>query len=272
MSEVVDIKNNPLIDPTPSEVHLTNAPLVRVLGQVRFSQILSVENKEFVAQFQEAIRAKYPNLQQQRNHQFTFDNQRKELIPSQSDVIWWFTDINNDWRVSLSSNFIALDTVSYISRQDFLERMKEILTAVSEYIKPNLVERIGIRYIDRLTGDNVKNISNLVIPELTNISTSIFKEHILQTYNESLFQLPNTNEKLLARWGLIPSNSTFDPNTIEPIDEPSWILDLDMSISENQEFKVEKILDYTKRFSERIYTFFRWSVTDEFLSHFGGEK
>lgn len=71
---------------------------------------------------------------------------------------------------------------------------------------------------------------------------------------------------------MIPSHSTFDPNVIEPIDQPSWILDLDMSISEDQEFNVEKILEDTKRFSERIYTFFRWSVTDEFLNYFGGEK
>lgn len=271
MSKVVDI-NNPLIAPTPPEIHLTNAPLVRVLGQVRFSQILSVEDQKVVAPFQEAIRAKYPKLKQERTHQLTFDNQEKELIPPQSNVIWRFTDIQDHWQASLASNFVALDTVNYVSRQDFLERMREILTAVSEYIKPNVVERIGIRYIDRLIGNDVDNISNLVRAELTSISTSIFKGHIVQTYNESLFQLPDTDAKLLARWGLIPSNSTFDPNTIEPINQPSWILDLDMSISENQEFNVEKILDDTKRFSERIYTFFRWSVTDEFLSHFGGKK
>ncbi len=75
-----------------------------------------------------------------------------------------------------------------------------------------------------------------------------------------------------ARWVLIPSNATFDPNVFKPIDQPSWFLDLDMSISENQEFDVEKILEDAKRFSERIYTFFRWSVTEEFLRRFGGEQ
>jgi len=271
MSKVVDI-NNPLIDPTPPGVHLTNAPLVCVLGQVRFPQILAVEDKKVVAPFQEAIRKKYPKLQQERTHQLIFDNQEKELVASQFEAIWRFTDVNNHWRVSLASNFVTLDTSKYVSRQDFLERMKEVLNAVHEHIKPNIVERIGIRYIDRLTGDAVENISSLVKKELTNIASSTFKEYLLQSYNESLFQLPDTKETLLARWGLIPSNTTFDPNVLEPIDQPSWFLDLDMSISENQEFDVEKILEDTKRFSERIYTFFRWSVTDEFLSHFGGEK
>jgi uncharacterized protein (TIGR04255 family) len=150
--------------------------------------------------------------------------------------------------------------------------MREVLTAVNEHIQPNLVERIGIRYVDRIEGIDVENISNLVRSELINITASTFQEHILQSYNESLFQLPDTKETLLARWGLIPGNATFDPNVFKPIDQPSWFLDLDMSISENQEFDVEKILEDAKRFSERIYTFFRWSVTEEFLRRFGGEQ
>ena len=44
-----------------------------------------------------------------------------------------------------------------------------------------------------------------------------------------------------------------------------------MSVSENRDFDIENILTDAERFSERIYTFFRWAVTDEFLSHFGGE-
>jgi len=271
MSKVVDI-NNPLIDPTPPEVHLTNAPLVCVLGQVRFPQILAVEDRKFVTPFQEAIRTKYPKLRQERTYQLTFDNQEKDAVRSQSEAIWRFTDANNHWRVSLASNFVALDTSKYVSRQDFLERMREVLTAVNEHIQPNLVERIGIRYVDRIEGIDVGNISNLVRSELINITASTFQEHILQSYNESLFQLPNTQGTLVARWGLIPSNATFDPNVLEPIDQPSWFLDLDMSISENQEFDVEKILEDAKRFSERIYTFFRWSVTEEFLRRFGGEQ
>ncbi len=35
-------------------------------------------------------------------------------------------------------------------------------------------------------------------------------------------------------------------------------IEANMSISENQEFDVEKILEDAKRFSERIYTFFRF--------------
>lgn len=59
MRTVVSI-NNPLIDPPPPEVPLKSAPLIRVIAQVRFPPILSIEKQEFVASFQEAIRDKYP--------------------------------------------------------------------------------------------------------------------------------------------------------------------------------------------------------------------
>ncbi|MFO5473256.1 MAG: TIGR04255 family protein, partial [Dolichospermum sp.] len=89
--------------------------------------------------------------------------------------------------------------------------------------------------------------------------------------NESLFSLPGGEDQIIARWGLIPPNGTFDPDAIEPVDEPSWILDLDMSLSKQRDFDVEELLNEAQRFAERIYTFFRWAVTDEFLQHFGGE-
>src|SRR5436190_3694501 len=51
---------DPLVAPSPREIPLKDSPLVRVIAQVRFPQILSIRQPEFVAPFQEALRAKYP--------------------------------------------------------------------------------------------------------------------------------------------------------------------------------------------------------------------
>ncbi len=40
---------NPLTSALPTEVSLPSAPLVRVVAQVRFPQMLSIEKKDFVA-------------------------------------------------------------------------------------------------------------------------------------------------------------------------------------------------------------------------------
>jgi uncharacterized protein (TIGR04255 family) len=69
----------------------------------------------------------------------------------------------------------------------------------------------------------------------------------------------------------MPANATFDPYAIEAIPERSWILDLDISAIKVQEFSVEAVMQQALSFTERIYTFFRWAVTNEFLKRYGGE-
>ena len=46
----------PLSGPPPAEVQLPNAPLVRVIAQVRFPQILAIRNPDTVAKLQQAVR------------------------------------------------------------------------------------------------------------------------------------------------------------------------------------------------------------------------
>ena len=52
--------NNPFVGPVPPTVHLPNSPLTSVLVQVKFPEILSIAKTEFIADFQESIRADYP--------------------------------------------------------------------------------------------------------------------------------------------------------------------------------------------------------------------
>jgi uncharacterized protein (TIGR04255 family) len=265
---VVNIKN-PLIDPPPPEVPLKNAPLVRVIAQVRFPPILSIEKQEFVGSFQEAIRDKYPILQPERTQSFIFDPQGN--VQNLAQVAWRFVDITGNWRVSLSPNFVALETTAYSSRSNFLERLEQLITAFNENFNPTIIERFGLRYVDRLIDRNLTDISLLVKPEIAGITSADFKNYIHQSINESLFVFSDEGKQILARWGLISANTTFDPDAIEPITKPSWILDLDMSLSKNREFSILALMEEAKQFSERLYTFFRWAVQDEFLRRFGGE-
>ncbi|WP_228016109.1 hypothetical protein [Synechocystis salina] len=69
----------------------------------------------------------------------------------------------------------------------------------------------------------------------------------------------------------MPAGTTFDPEAIEAVAYPSWILDLDMSVSKNRDFHVEELMSEAQHFAERIYTFFRWAVEDDFLRRYGGQ-
>jgi len=267
---VVIINTNPLIGNPPSEISLKDPPLICVIAQVRFSQpIRSIEERTFIDPFYQTIQEDYPTLKIENSFYLEFKEQK--VIRTESKVWRFEEELNKNWRVSLTSYFVALETIGYSGQEEFFERLLKILKAVDSQIKPQSIARFGLRYIDRLTGEDTKNITNLVRPEMAGILSTEFGEYIHQTINESLFKLPEKNAEILARWGLLPANTTIDPSIIEPIDEPSWILDLDISSSLERPFDVDSTMKEAKSFAERIYTFFRWVVTDNFLSRFGGE-
>jgi uncharacterized protein (TIGR04255 family) len=262
---------NPLIASPPEEVPLREAPLVRVIAQVRFPTILSIGESHFVAAFQEEIREKYPILQPEQARNLVIGSQGLE---STSTMIWRFIDKTEKWRISLTSNFVAVETTDYLSRTDFLQRFKEILIATNVHIKPQVLERMGLRYIARLVDEDVKQLTEFVRPEVSGVLSSEIAMYAEQSISDSFFTLPDQSGQIHSRWGQLPPNLTIDPTAIEPIDKPSWILDLDMftlPFSEIRAFEVEKIMEDAGNFAARLYTFFRWAVTPSFLRRFGGE-
>jgi uncharacterized protein (TIGR04255 family) len=236
---------------------------------MRFPQVLSIEKRDFVAPFQEAIRAQYPVLRtEQTQGGLRIGPEGASPMPPQ--VIWRFADIEGNWRVSLAPEFVAVETTAYENRKNFFERFEAIAQALAEHVNPRIVDRIGIRYVDRVTGDAVKDISKLVRPEILGILGTEVAQHALHALSESVFTVPGLAAQLLARWGLLPGGGTVDPS-IEPLAEPSWILDLDMFRPEPRAFDPSKVVADARSYSERIYTFFRWAVTDDFLRLYGGK-
>lgn len=265
----MSVGKNPLVATPPKEIPLRNAPLVRVIAQVRFPVIVSIEKREFIAPFQEALRDTYPALRPEKIRGFVVGPQ--EVAPMQSQMVWRFNDVDGKWRVSLASNFIALETTAYASRSDFLDRLQVALTGLNEHIGPKIVDRLGLRYIDRVIGQDVDDITKLVRPEVIGVLATPLAADAQQALSESLFAVPDTKAQLRARWGRVPPNRTVDPAAIEPVATPSWILDLDMFSVESRLFDTEGLVAEARTYAERIYALFRWAVTDEFLRRYGGD-
>lgn len=252
-----------------AEVPLPNAPLVRVIAQVRFPQVLSVEKPEFVAPFQEALRKGYPVLRPEQTRNLSFGP--GGVSQSAQRLVWRFMDVSQRWHVSLASDFVAVQTTAYESRADFFTRLAEVLGALAEHVGPKTVDRVGVRYIDRMTGEALDRISALVRSEVLGLVGTPLARYVQHSLGESLFSVEGGEAQLLARWGRLPARGTVDPAAIEPLDEPSWILDLDMFRSRSTEFDAEAVVAEARSYAERVYTFFRWVVTDEFLRHYGGK-
>ena len=88
-----------------------------------------------------------------------------------------------------------------------------------------------------------------------------------------MFILPGNAGQITARWGLLAPRRTIDPGALDAIDEPNWILDTDPFQSfqtGSRWLDVDSVVEQARAFAERIYSIFRWAVTNEFLRRYGG--
>ena len=265
------------LNPTPtSEVPLPRAPLERVLAQARFPPILAIRDPDKVAVLQEALRETYPNLSQDQVHSIELSGGETPNI--RQGLIWRLADRekNPDWRVSLGVDFVALETSSYDSRDDFLGRLRAVLSAVEQAFKPASATRLGLRYIDRLTDEAVDRVDELIRPAVLGIirpsedPESVLGDSVIHLMTEAQF-LVQDGARVQGRWGQLPAHATSDPHALEPVAKPSWVLDLDMFTTESQPFASEELLTTATGFAKCLYWLFRQMVTEEFLKFYGGE-
>ncbi|MDX8479860.1 TIGR04255 family protein [Mesorhizobium sp. VK24D] len=261
---------NPLFGAGPEEIPLPAAPLVTVMYQVRFPEIVSIQQKPFIAGFQELVREDYPLLADERLKTVAFD-QHVGTVAAADEVIWRFIDETATWRVTLTSTFLTLETRKYVSRADFIERLGKVVTALHRSLKPTHVTRMGMRYVDRVPLTEGFVFDGMLRTEMMAVSGTAIGNSMVHSVSEILCSVQEG--QMLARWGMLPARGSHDPDVMPPIKEASWFLDLD-TFADHQSspvrFEADLIRDAAFGLAARSYAFFRWAVTRKFLETFGG--
>ena len=238
-----------------------------VVAQVRFPLVVSINDESFVGPFQEWIRTQYPDLERAVEAQVMLGPDG--VHRSEGGVVWKFSSPNNDWHVALTTGFVALSTTAYTTRFEFLERLRFVLNALEEWLRPRRVTRLGIRYVDRLDGADVDRLGTYVRPEV--LGPAIVEPGDLGVLRHALTECHyelSGGTSLRARWGRLPAGTSLDPS-VSAAAGPSWVCDLDASI-ENIEFDKDDLMGRAATFGDVIYRYYRWAVTDEFIRAHGG--
>lgn len=269
MGSVIDRPFGTAVD----EVPLSDAPLDLVVAQVRFPPVTSITEPDFVSSFQERLRPAYPVLRSE---------QKLEMLvgpegPVQQSVgrIWRFHEHGGPWSVTLATDFLALTTDRYTNRSDFLGRFSDVVGALHDWLHPVVLDRLGIRYVDRISDPaRLEELATLIKPEVLGVAAFTHdndadpvQSHYLA---ETAFKHADGTE-LRGRWGLLPAGATFDPSVV-PGPSTSWVLDLDAYTTAPKDFDPITIAADAERFCQMAYRFFRWAVTDEFLDRFGAQQ
>ncbi len=246
------------------------SPPVRVaLSQVRFPAILSIKDEAAAGNFQNRIKATYPLLRKRQSVQIAIESGAEPQV-QQEPFRWVFSDVSGGWSIVLATDFLALETHSYTSFQEFSQRYVEALTTCKQVFDPPLVTRLGLRYINEFRNLELP-WTDAIRPELLGVvAAPEVGEMVRRSVGEAAFEFPD-REFVTMRYGLLPRGLAVEPSLGEEIpDEPFFLLDYDAYTAsappDALQFNVDHLATLLADYHSVIHRLFHWSVTPKYLS------
>ncbi|MFJ4988153.1 TIGR04255 family protein [Streptomyces sp. NPDC088732] len=261
----------PFGDDPCEDVPLPKAPLVRVLAQLRFEPLASLDSPNAASLFAAEIGQSYPYLE--KGAEFNMLIGPGQASPQMGQTpVWRFRSPDRTTTVSLSNGSLAVETTAYDGSTQFCGALSELAAALKRVAFIPAYNRLGYRYTNRVTDRSfLQRLPEFVRPEILgvsglNLGRKVKLQHSLAQAAYSI----DGPAGLLAQWGELPPGGIYDP-TLPPVDESSWVLDLDAYYqSPEVSSDPEQVFAMAESLSASGYRFFRWAVTNEFLRQFGG--
>ena len=251
-----------LFPDTPRVVFERN-PLVEVICQIRFPPILRIAT-EPPASFQESIRGRYPLFEEERRVSVVqgLPKEWEEVIQagaqqSSAGVRYIFLTEDQNWRVHLTRDFLALTSMAYRRWDEFREHFDELISALLHVYTPSFYTRIGLRYrnVIRPTqlglGDDCRWDQLLKSEIVAELGIPLIRDAVVTAKRELVLELTG-DAKVAIRHGLIVVDETNG--------EQQYVIDADFFVDSRTE--TVDAQGYLDRFHREAGNFFRWCIDD----------
>jgi len=189
-----------------------------------------------------------------------------------SDVkgsIHQWASVDGIWHISLSNQFLSLYCTTYQGYDEVEKRLRALLAALPASIPVPLVDRVGVRYVNRISDDqDMANLHALVQPEILGHSPLTGDNSgatLVASINQAAYNVDGA--LLQVRSGVLAPNETPDA-AIPALQKQSWVLDLDASIDKRIPFEANSIISEFSRMSDLAYDYFKSVSTPGFIERF----
>lgn len=246
--------------PESQRVRYSRNPLVEVICQLRFPKILRIETSAPV-DFQESIRAEYPTLNTSHAVELPFlSNPQANPSPVMigQGLAYEFVDKGGEWKLVLSSDFIALSTLRYKKWEDFSARLSNAISLLMKHYSPSHFTRIGLRYQDLIIRSELELVQHpwrsLLQPSIIGpfASENLAEQDFIEALSVFACRLDYDEAALRVRHGLARKEGS---------EELGYLIDADFYIENITE--VSDAIHSLDRFNREAGNFFRWCITKE---------
>ena len=249
--------------PETERVVYSKNPLRVVICQLRFPTILRIGNEEPAA-FQEKVRRQFPLYQEA-------DDEAEQQLPEELAKIippellglrhharFQFMTQDSGWIISLTREFVALETSQYTCWEEFRDYVELLLNVLIEIYEPAYLSRIGLRYqnlIDRkalrLEAAPWRDLlADFVLGPLARDETM---NSVLEHKNLFLMQLNAEKDRVRIEHGLFIDEAVDASHQM-------YLLDNDFYTAQERESNVENVLDKLDEFNAQNRRLFKWCI------------
>lgn len=144
------------------EAPLARSPIVSVVWQLRFEDYPTLVAPQTVLRFQELLGGPeqfsltlLPKFQLSVQASGPVAEDVSEPAAGAAGGGWRLPAVDGSWQVSADSASLAIETTRYGTWEDFFPRLQRVLDALKDVGAPVIESRLGLRYVNVLTGSAV---------------------------------------------------------------------------------------------------------------------
>jgi uncharacterized protein (TIGR04255 family) len=253
--------------PAPDRRELLRSPLVLTVCQVRYEQTLALADPRIALAVQETlggVSGPYPRMDQLKAPSFQFSVSAEgaaESRPMSGVGGWRLQSDDGAWTVTIMTDSLALETSRYKTWEaDFGPRMGQVIEAVASATSLVLEERLGLRYVDRLTGLEIEDSADWAKYVDTNV-LGVLRHPVLGPAVSTSQQQVDLNlggdVRCILRHG--------QPEDTDDNDTRSYVLDFDVYRQAARPFDVEGIKQAIETFSDAALQLFHACLNPSYL-------
>jgi uncharacterized protein (TIGR04255 family) len=257
------------------EAPLDRSPIVSVLWQLRFEDHPALVAPQSVLRFQEILgeAGQFGQFKLNMLPKVQVSVQASGMLPESASAAapaigaggggWRLTSADGTWQVSAESGSLAVEATRYGTwEKDFAPRLRIVLDALRDVGVPFIESRLGLRYINVLTGSAVGQSPISGVPELVGLITSwllgplndsVMRSAVQASQGRVLLSFEQIN--IILNHGVIATDAN----------ELGYLIDIDAFREGGRALKLDDVMDFTSELHAAALGVFQHALTSHAL-------
>jgi len=245
--------------PAADAVTLTPAPLQQVIVQVKFDRQERLAQHAGVSAMHDLLGNVYPRLLSEPQTMVTAG---PAGVTSVETPQWRLADLDGQWSCVINPESVAVSTTHYLRWGDMRVRLLAMLDALTAASSPRTRERVGLRYLNHIPGDEEGSFRSRVRSELLGVGAIPgWEQHLAVSLNQDVLRDGNT--QLAVRHGL--GGGVIAPDGV-------FVLDLDCASEVPVLYDSEATLELLDDLNDAAWRCFNALIHEDYRNSMGVES